>query len=43
MEIKIFVFSTEAFHYSKFYQNEAKYEKGSFKRGLSMKFVVKNA
>ena len=43
METKVFVFSTEAFHCSKFYQNEAKYEKDSFKGGLSMKFVIKNA
>ena len=42
MAIEIFVFQVEAFQYFKFHENMAKLDKGSFKRGLTMTFKVKN-
>ena len=41
IEIKFFVFSVEAFQFSKFHENEAKHDKP--RRGLSVAFEVKNA
>ena len=41
--IKFFVFEVEAFQFSKFYESGAKFDKGDFKRGLTMTFKVKNS
>ena len=37
MVIKFFVFSEEAFKFSKFHENETKHEKRNFERGLIVK------
>ena len=42
MVIKIFVFQVEAFKFLKIHENETKYDKGNFKKGLIMTFKVKN-
>ena len=41
MAIDYFVFSVEAFQFSKFHENEAKHDKRNFKRGLTVTFKVK--
>lgn len=38
MVIDYFVFSMEVFQFSKFYENEAKRDKRSFKKGLTVTF-----
>ena len=43
MVIDYFVFSMEVFQFSKFYENEAKCDKRSFKKGLTVTFKVKNS
>ena len=42
MEFEFFVFSVQAFRFSKFYKNEPKNDKGNFKRGLNVSFKDKN-
>ena len=42
MDIEFFVFSVEAFRFSKFQENESKHDKRNIKRGLTMTFEVKN-
>ena len=42
MVIKIFVFQVEPFKFLKIHENETKYDKGNFKKGLIMTFKVKN-
>ena len=42
MEIKFFIFSKDASQFSKFDENEVKHDKLNFKRGLTVKFKVKN-
>ena len=42
MEIKFFIFSVEAFQFSKFYENEANHDKRSYERSLSVAFEVRN-
>ena len=37
MMIMFFVFSEEAFNFSKFHENETKHEKHNFERGLIVK------
>ena len=41
--IKIFVFPVGAFQFSKFHQNEVKYDKSNFKRDLSVSFKAKKS
>ena len=42
MTIEFFVLQVKAFQLSKFQENVAKLDKGSFKRGLAVRFKVKN-
>ena len=37
-----FVFSMEAFQFSKFYENKSKHDKRNFKSGLSVASKIKN-
>lgn len=43
MTNEFFVLPVEAFHFSKFYEIEAKHDKHSFQRGLNVAFKVKTS
>ena len=41
-DVKFFLFPVKAFQFSMFYEKEAKYDKRSFKRVLTLTFKINN-